>query len=256
MKRIQFFEIEDQPWFPGLLRNYVTDYLQHVTNLLELYHPALDVLKQYIIRGEGKVIDLASGGGGPWLGLIPKLHKDAFEPEILLTDYFPNKRAAKMLTDEFPGTVEYLNTPVDARRVPSELTGLRTQFLSLHHFEPADVQKIFSNAVSTNSPILIMEAQERNFTNLVKIAFSPIPALFVIPFIRPFSWGRLLFTYLIPIIPFVIGFDGIVSVLRTYKTAELHEIAKKADPQNQFHWEGKTVRERGKVVSWFGGFPK
>jgi hypothetical protein len=35
------------------------------------------------------------------------------------------------------------------------------------------------------------------------------------PWIRPFRWSRLLWTYVVPIIPAVLLFDGIVSCLRT-----------------------------------------
>src|SRR5450759_4223616 len=35
------------------------------------------------------------------------------------------------------------------------------------------------------------------------------------PWIRPFRWSRLLWTYLIPIIPLVFLFDGVVSCHRT-----------------------------------------
>jgi hypothetical protein len=255
MKRIHFIEIEDQKWFPVFLRNYVTDYLRFVTNQLKLYHPAIDVLNRYIDKCDGKIVDLASGGGGPWVSLIPDLLKVRQNIAVQLTDFYPNKKAARLLTNQFPNAVTYHNTSVDARAVPPHLEGLRTQFLSLHHFRPEDVRKIFSNAVGAKTPILIMEAQERNMINLIKIALSPIPALFIMPFIRPFSLGRLIFTYFIPIIPFVIGFDGVVSVMRTYRIEELHQIAQKADPENLFHWEGERIEKDGKIVIWFGGSP-
>jgi hypothetical protein len=255
MKRIHFIEIEDQTWFPEFLRNYVTDYLRFATNLLKLYHPAIDVLNRYVDKCDGKIIDLASGGGGPWMTLIPELLKSHDKLKVQLTDFFPNEKAAKILTREFPDIVTYHSNPVDAKAVLTHLEGLRTQFLSLHHFRPEDVQQIFSNAVEANRPILIMEGQERNILNVIKIALSPIPALFIMPFIRPFSLGRLFFTYIIPIIPFIIGFDGVVSVLRTYRIEELSEIARKADPKNTFNWEGGRKEQDGKVVLWFGGSP-
>jgi len=256
MKRVHLFEIEDQTWFPEFLRNYVTDYLRFATNLLKLYHPALDVLNRYVHLANGRVIDLASGGGGPWIELIPELTDEHPQLDIHLTDFYPNKKAAAILSDAFPDVVQYDEAPVDARDVPSRLKGLRTQFLSLHHFRPKDVEKIFRNATEAGEPILIMEGQQRNLLNVLKIALSPIPALLIMPLIRPFSIGRLIFTYLIPIVPFVIGFDGVISVLRTYTIAELKELARKADPSNKFIWEGGRIIEKGKVVLWFGGHRK
>jgi hypothetical protein len=47
---------------------------------------------------------------------------------------------------------------------------------------------------------------------------------FFTPWIRPFRWSRLFWTYLIPVVPFVFLFDGIVSCLRTYRPEELREM--------------------------------
>lgn len=255
MKRIQFFEFEDLNWFPKRIRKYVTEYLRFASNTLKLYHPALPVLKKYIEQADGQVLDLASGGGGPWSSLIPDLIETTPELRIQLSDYYPNPAAAQLLMADFPEHITYNPNRVDARNVPPSARGLRTQFLSLHHFAPHDVIQIFKNAVDSQQPVLIMEAQERNVANLIKIALSPIPALFIMPLIRPFSIWRLVFTYLIPIIPFIIGFDGVVSVLRTYTIKELNTLSKLADQNSKFTWESGRIREKGKVVLWFGGYP-
>ncbi len=55
-------------------------------------------------------------------------------------------------------------------------------------------------------------------------------ALCVTPFIRPFRLSRLLLTYLIPIIPLITLFDGIVSCLRTYSPTDLRELLDEASP--------------------------
>ena len=41
------------------------------------------------------------------------------------------------------------------------------------------------------------------------------------PACPPFRWSRLLWTYLVPVIPLVLLFDGIVSCLRSYRPDEL-----------------------------------
>jgi hypothetical protein len=39
MRRIQFFEIHEQPWFPSSLRDFVTDALQSGLELVKAYAP-------------------------------------------------------------------------------------------------------------------------------------------------------------------------------------------------------------------------
>jgi hypothetical protein len=54
--------------------------------------------------------------------------------------------------------------------------------------------------------------------------FIPIATWLFVPFRRPFRWSRLLWTYLIPVIPFVLWFDGLISCLRAYSVGELHDM--------------------------------
>ena len=52
---------------------------------------------------------------------------------------------------------------------------------------------------------------------------------------HPFRWSRLFWTYVIPIIPFVVLFDGVVSCLRSYRPQELREIIGKLTG-NEYQW--------------------
>ena len=56
---------------------------------------------------------------------------------------------------------------------------------------------------------------------MLGILFSPLVTLLVVPFLRPFRWAWIPLTYLIPIIPLFIVWDGLVSCLRCYNQDEL-----------------------------------
>jgi len=114
---------------------------------------------------------------------------------------------------------------------------LRTQFLSLHHFKPKDAKKILQNAVATKQNIAIFEGQERSFASIFAMIFSPITVLLVTPFIKPFSVGRIIFTYLIPLVPIFVLWDGIVSSLRTYSVKEMEDLVNGLENKDQFDWE-------------------
>ena len=112
-------------------------------------------------------------------------------------------------------------------KVPSELKGFRTMFTSFHHFSPEEARAILQNAADAGEGIGIFEITRRAPLT-IGLMFSWVVMLFVCtPWIRPFRWSRLLWTYLIPIIPVVLLFDGVVSCLRTYRPQELREIVDK-----------------------------
>ena len=257
MKRLHLFEFEDLQWFPKNLRNYGTDFLQFVANhQMDLYKGIIPILEKGLTKVDNQtVVDLASGGGGPWLKMAENLRENGTDFKVILTDYFPNIDAFKKMQAQGNGQFTYRAERVSALDVPKDLKGFRTQFLSFHHFTPEDAQQILQNAVDQGSPIGIFEAQERNLLTLIQFAFSPINVLLSTPFIRPFKWGRLLFTYLIPIVPLFVLWDGLVSVLRTYSVEEMKAMTSRLNNSESFKWEiGKT--KNGPVTNlYLLGYP-
>ena len=242
MGRIHLFEFEDQYWFPTFLRNYGTDFLQFLSNKTRIYKPIVPMLRESLRKSKTEtIIDLGSGGGGGLIGLNDELKKEIARINIIMTDYFPNIAAfehTKKLTDNF----QYEVNSIDARNVPSNLKGLRTQFLSFHHFKPNDAKLILQNAVDSKSPIAIFEAQERSLPSILAMLFSPITVLLTTPFIRPFKLGRIIFTYLIPIVPFFVLWDGVVSSLRTYSVKEMEKLISNLNETEKYDWEVGEVK--------------
>ena len=248
MARVHVFEFEDQKWFPTYLRNYSTDFLQFLSNKTKLFRGILPIIEKGLRNSQTtQIIDLCSGGGGGLLWLNTELKKSNPDLKIILTDYFPNISAFKYMEKQAPNFT-FVNEAIDARNIPENLKGLRTLFLSFHHFNPEDAKRILQNAVDSRSNIAIFEAQERSFASLLAMFFSPITVLLTTPFIRPFKFGRIIFTYLIPIIPIVTWWDGMVSSLRTYSVKEMKELVDSLNSKESFDWEIGKVRS-GPIVN-------
>ena len=94
MQRQRWFEIHDQAWFPTFLRDLTTEALEAVWIANRIYHPIAERLREAVRRsGAHRIIDLCSGGGGPWAGLYDEVAGG--EPITLcLTDFYPNARHA------------------------------------------------------------------------------------------------------------------------------------------------------------------
>lgn len=256
MARFHLFEFEDLGWFPGFLRNYGTDFLQFLANKTKMWKPAVPVLERALKReGSNHIIDLASGGGGGLLWLNGAIRENNPELKITLTDYYPNLNAfayTKAQADNF----DYIKEPVNVLQVPKRLKGVRTQFLSLHHFKPAEAKSILQNTVDAKSPVAIFEGQERSLPSILAMLFSPITVLFTTPFIRPFKLGRIVFTYLIPIVPLFVMWDGIVSSLRTYSVKELRLLIAEVKNAESYDWEIERIKSGPGVIIYLLGMPK
>lgn len=256
MSRIHLFEFEDLPWFPGFLRNYGTDFLQFLSNATNMFRPAIPIIVNGVnSSGQKTIIDLGSGGGGGWIKLSEELIKEMPEIKILLSDLYPNKNAFERISKTYEN-IDFIDTAVDARQVPESYSGLRTQFLSLHHFKPDDAVKILENAVQENQPIAIFEAQERSVPSLLAMFFSPITVLLTTPFIKPFKIGRIIFTYLIPIVPLFVWWDGIISALRTYSVSEMDQLIRQVKDNDKFKWETGKIKSGPGVLLYLLGMKK
>lgn len=257
MKRFQLIEIGDQDWLPNSLRDALTDYLQFVNNLTQPYTPIIPQLGRALEQTNTRqIIDLCSGGAGPWLSLQPALPKSDLI-SVRLTDKFPNLPAFQRADSVSQGALEFVAESVDATDVPNELIGFRTLFSSFHHFRPAEARAILSDAVRKRQGIGIFEATHRSALAILLMFITPLLVLIFTPFIRPFRWSRFLWTYLVPIVPVIVLFDGIVSCLRTYTPAELRKLTAEISSETQYQWEIGEQRVKGKPlpVTYLLGYP-
>jgi hypothetical protein len=224
--RIHLFELEDQSWFPTIIRDYATDYLQFIEAQAGLHRPVVPLLADALrSSGAARVIDLCGGGGGPLLPLRSELAQAGVDVPFLVTDKFPNLPAFEALAASQPGISGH-PVSIDATDVPPELAGFRTLFNAFHHFKPDDAQAVLKSAVAARQPIGVFEIPERTLLMIVvTVIMAPLMVLLTAPLIKPFRWTRLLFTYILPAVPLTCLWDGFVSMLRAYTPEELNGLA-------------------------------
>lgn len=246
MKRLHLFEFADQSWCPTFIRRAVTEYLAAATRLTKLYQPTAEVLRDLLSKTSEKTIFvLGAGSGGGILDVFPDLPADT---QIVLTDLLPD--------NEFKSPdsrIQYRKEPVDAFNLSKGLSGIWVMYTAFHHFPPLAAKKILSSAVMTGRPIAIFEGAPRSLAGVLTTLLIPLMVLLLTPFVRPFRWTRLIFTYLIPIFPTIFFWDGVVSNLRTYSLDELKEMT--AD-LTSYDWEIRELHGSPLGIPTLVGKPK
>jgi len=240
--RLHLFELEDQPWLPGIVRDLATDYLCFIQATFRLHRPTVPLLAEALrVTNQRQIVDLCSGGGGPVLQIQKALSVAGLSVTITLTDRFPNWRAFQKIEESSEKQVTFVRESVDARFLPDRLIGLRTIFNSFHHFRESDALKILLDAVEAGQPIAIFEYTERAaLIVLLTLILTPLLVALATPFIRQFSCSRMVLTYLLPLIPLTCWWDGVVSQLRAYTVEELETLTKKL-PCDSYCWHSGTV---------------
>jgi hypothetical protein len=235
MGRLHLFELGDQSWLPNALRNGMSEYLETVSRVVGAHRALAPLFDEVLHRsGERRVIDLCSGSGGPWVSMRELLKQP---PDVTLTDKFPNQ-------DRFDELAETGVTPypqaVDATEVPDELRGVRTIINALHHFRPDEARAILADAAKQGAPLVVVELVDRNWLNIVS---SPLilPMVYLLtPSVRPRRVSSWLLTYLVPVLPVTIFWDGLVSHLRAYSADELRDLTQSIAAPG-YTWEHRRL---------------
>ncbi|MFO0548125.1 MAG: class I SAM-dependent methyltransferase [Polyangiaceae bacterium] len=242
MRRLQLLEIEDQPWCPRAVRDGGTDWLRFMADVTKAFNAIAPKIRGAMdATGTSAVVDLCSGGGGPWATLEPELAQTG-PLRVTLTDLYPNVEALAHVREETHGRASFLETSVDATDVPIELDGVRTMFNCFHHFEPAMARAILGDAVRKRRAIAVFEGVDRRWLPIVGMPLQGAMVLALTPFVRPLKWSRLFFTYVVPAIPALVMFDGTVSMLRIYLPDELRELVRSVPDSETFDWDIGTTR--------------
>ncbi len=257
MKRRQLFEFHDLGCFPSGIRDVFTDYMSWFAIRFRVFRPVVPMLRQAIRESAAvRIVDLCSGAGGPSLAVAGEFEAaGSTAPPVVLTDKYPNRAAFDRTASLSGGAISFVEQPVDATDVPAELHGFRTLYASFHHFDPAAARAILRDVVARREGIGIFEYTERNFWIWgLPMLLTPLFTLLTMPFVRPFRWTHFLWTYLLPVVPIVAAWDGVVSCLRTYSTAELLALANGAAG---YRWESGRVRAFGSChVTYLIGCPQ
>ena len=234
MRRNHLFEFTDLAWYPQTFRRMQTDYLQFSATLGEGHKNLVPLFIKAMQHAQTtEILDLCSGGTGPWIRLQEHFKQAGLSVTIKLTDKYPHPEAVQKWSEKSSPGIEYLAEPVDALQVPDHLHGMRTLFEGFHHFKPAQARSILQDACARKVAIGIFEASLKPpfgpFILLLAPLMTVLGYFFITPFIKPRTLTRFFWTYLIPIVPLATCWDGIISLLRVYSPQELQELTGQID---------------------------
>jgi hypothetical protein len=237
----------------------MTDYLQFVITRVGIYKPAVPIIKEVMEKtGKDEILDLCSGSGGGIDLVQQELSKlTGKEIKVTLSDKYPNLESFEMLRNNSNEGLDYIKESVDAMHVPGHLKGIRTMFSSYHHFKPYEAKEILKNAANKKTPICIFEGAGKTiFDFLAILIFTPFIFLLITPFMKPFRLSRLFLTYIIPLVPVMTTWDGLVSILRMYTPKDMLKMANETGAVNYVWNAGEIKGKFANIVMYMVGYPK
>lgn len=237
MRRLNIKETGDLEWFPQNMRDFETDVLVFSLTHFRMYDVVVPYLARCLERaGTTEITDMCSGAGGPWKSLQPLLSRYLRRDiRVTLTDLRPNIPTLKRLAASSGGSIRFHRESVDVTSAgPS--AKVRTLFTALHHFPPDTAKRILADARDNRAAIGIFEYNSRSLMAFLSAFTAPFIVLAGTPFMKPVCLSRFLLTYLLPVIPLNIFYNGATSSLRSYSIPELRELTDNLKSRD-YEWE-------------------
>ena len=259
MRKWHLIELHEQPWMPAYLRRMTPSFLTYILKKFSIYTPCADLLASTIYKTKSEsIVDFCSGAGGNVLHVHTLLREEFNLPlKLNLSDLFPDPNMIKKINTNASNNIYYQPMSTNVLKPSPSTLGLRTLFTSFHHFKPKQAKHILNCAASNNDPIAIFEFTENRFFRLLFDLLTPFIVFLIMPMLKELGWKRFLFTYLIPITPFMIAWDGFVSNLRSYSTTELLNISNSVDKPH-YHWQSGKIKSNLRFfnITYLIGSPK
>lgn len=217
------------------------------------------------------MIDFCSGAGGPTPYIEAHVNRLRRHPiPFQLSDLYPNIDAW-MYHAAHSENLTFIPQPVDATNPPFAAIScttpgnkeaaaeqgfvhdgrkvMRLFCLAFHHFDDDGARRALESSLETSDALVIVELQDRRVATLLAMAMEALLVLVVTVFWYPFDWVRLVFTYVVPVLPAIHCFDGLVSCLRTRSFEEFVQLLGEV-MERQYIGDDKVVVLTKRAAGW------
>lgn len=233
---------------PPALRRLVTEFLDSIVQMVNANRPFLPLVREFA-PAPGDEIVLADGdAGGPAALLTAELRRE-----------FPGTRV-RWLAEDLHGTrradLERLlgadADPVSLAelRAPPAAAGRRLllSINALHTWPAPEARRRLAERAPLADVAIWGEGNNKSLRQVIGMTIIvPLVVLLRTPFIRPVRAERLLFTYLLPVLPLIIVWDGCAALFRIRGPDAARDLARAALP-------GTFAADAGKLPNNRGGF--
>ncbi|MEG3765486.1 hypothetical protein [Alteromonas sp. 14N.309.X.WAT.G.H12] len=222
----KLFEFGDLFWVPEFYHAFLRRFMGALYKLMGYHKLWLPELKAFISKAGGTVLDPCAGSGYVNELLVKEMDNDGVK--FYLSDFMIDKNPEfrEHINNLGDDRIHYLDQPIDVLKDNPDFQIPKIFINSFHHFDDEQVAEILRLNLSHGNDILVLEYCDNSVVSYISMLFGPLLAMILLPFIteRRQLLVTAIFTYLIPIVPLMLLWDGLVSNLRCYSHRSLKKI--------------------------------
>lgn len=225
MKRKQITQIINVGWFPKFLKTLIAEFLSWFVVKVNATKPFVPVIEDVLDKtNHKKIINIEFGIGAGIETVKPFLKDDVSVDSIHITNFNSSEKGVYLFVNSF------------------------------HQLNSKKAKKILQNIVDSGNPIVVVEGNNDSLWQIVGMTvFVPLTVLLTALFVKPFRFSRIIFTYLLPVLPIIIVIDGCIALLKLYNPTDLLELTSSVE-RNNYDWKaGKNDNGRGGKIMYLTG---
>lgn len=228
---MRLFEFGDLAISPSLYHVYLRRFLflsYKVYGFHRLWVPAFSEFLKNV--KSHTIMDCCSGTGEPLLLLNSEIRdQDTEHINYLLSDFRPQQEFIQKFVELGNKKFQYIPVPIDATKEQEKFNYPKIFINSFHHFSKDQVEKILETNFRNKNEVIIMEYVRNSPLGYLSVLVGTCTVFLLLPFMVQLKHFPVmaLFTYVIPIFPLMILWDGFVSCAHEYSAKDLEKIVNK-----------------------------
>jgi hypothetical protein len=227
MRRKQIPQLINTKWFPRHIRKLCSEFLSCFVLKVNATKPFIPVIESALIESKkNNIINLEFNDIGAGIETVkPFLNQHLAITSIPLSE---------INTQQQRGMYLFVN--------------------SFHQLPAINAKKTLEEIAKSGNPVVVVEGNNDSLWQLVGMTiFLPVAVILSAPFVKPFRWSRILFTYIIPILPVIMPIDGCIGLLKLYNPKDLNKLTSSIKVSDYKWTAGKEDNGRGGKIIYLTG---
>ncbi|MEM6720304.1 MAG: hypothetical protein AAF611_13345 [Bacteroidota bacterium] len=225
MKRKQITQIINTNWCPTFIKKMIAEFLSWFVLQTNATKPFIPVIEDILEKTQTKkIINIEFNLGAGIETVQPFLKDDITVDSIRISEFHTNKNGLYLFINSF------------------------------HQLHASKAKEVLQKIADSGNPVVIVEGNNDSLWQIVGMTvFVPLTVLLTAFFVKPFRMVRILFTYIIPILPIIIVIDGCIALLKLYNPSDLLTLTSSVTTKN-YDWKaGKNDNGRGGKIMYLTG---
>ncbi|MEL7118179.1 MAG: hypothetical protein AAFO07_02025 [Bacteroidota bacterium] len=225
MKRKQITQITNANWCPEFIKKLVAEFLSWFVLKVNATKPFIPVIEGVLNETQlKKIINIEFNIGAGIKTVKPFLKEEVVVNSIHISEFNTNENGLYLFINCF------------------------------HQLKISKARKVLQKITDSGNPVVIVEGNNDSLWQIVGMTvFVPLSVLLTALFVKPFRISRVIFTYLIPILPIIIAVDGCIALLKLYNPSDLLELSSSINAMN-YEWKAdKNDNGRGGKIMYLTG---